>query len=171
MHMNKLLNVIVTVFSLFGNVHSIDNIDSNEIVIECTPNLNLYIYYNGNRTLIEDFEEELSNNALYDITNGCINASNVYRNIEKGNNYLVFQNACIDTKCNIVLIDNSDVTKGIVFNCMHNKNKVNTYSIYLDNVKSFYINSNPSDICMISGDGIARVFKNGKEIDYDVDYK
>ena len=168
MHMNKLLNVIVTVFSLFGNVHSIDNIDSNEIVIECTPNLNLYIYYNGNRTLIEDFEEELSNNTLYDITNGCIDASNVYRK----NNHIIFENFYTNAKCSLVLINSSKEKQGFILSYL--QNTVYASSIEINNIESLNINSSTNDnikINTIKGDGIGKVFLNGKEIDYDVDYK
>ena len=80
MHMNKLLNVIVKLFSLFGNLYS-----NVELLLKLHQILN--ILYNSNKELIENFEEELSNNELYIITNGCINASNVYRKKYLRTNY------------------------------------------------------------------------------------
>ena len=168
MQINKLLNVIITVCSLFGNLYSNENRIENRITIEYTPNLNLYIYYNNHRELIEGFEEELSNNKLYNITNGCINASNVYRK----NDNIIFENFCTNSKCSIVFSSNSNKKQGFILNCSHNT--MDAYSIEINNIESLNINSSTEDNIKIDtkkGDGTGKIFLNGKEIEYETDYK
>ena len=168
MQISKLLNIIITVCSLLGNVYSNENHIENRITIEVTPNLNLYIYYNNHKELIECFEEELSNNGLYNITKGFINASNVYRK----NDNIIFENFCTNDKCSIVFSSNSNNKKGFILNC--SQNKMDASIIEINSIESLNINSSTNDnikIDTIKGDGIGKVFLNGKEIEYNIDYK
>ncbi|MBR1944081.1 MAG: hypothetical protein IJ848_01235 [Alphaproteobacteria bacterium] len=105
MYIFKVLSLIVISCTIFSKSNSTENTPIDSITIEHTPNLLHYIYCNGQRVLIEDAEEELSNNGLLKFTNGCIDVNSIVET----NNGIQFNGCSNNKSCNIYFSNNSNI--------------------------------------------------------------